>query len=273
MALFLLLGTLSSTTAIHAPSLVVCPRRIPHRMCAAEDARASITRQDLLRLPLYIGWAYATGTSLRRVANFPPPSFNAIAQEIYSSAATSGPMVLEIGAGIKCASVFGDRFAAGCEVVAVDIERPDEATLQAASAYAQDRGYSFRFQLGDATSLGGIADASFDSVVCSLTLCSVPSVEAAVAEVRRVLKPGGRFGFIEHVRTTEADAQPLLGLSQRLLDPAQQALAHNCHLRRDTADVIVAAFGGMERVPRLQRMVNDDMWPVSQLAAGIAVKA
>lgn len=62
-------------------------------------------------------------------------------------------------------------------------------------------------------------------------LCSVTDPEAALSEVRRVLKPGGTLLFIEH--TAAGEGRALLRLAQQVLDPLQQALADNCHLTRD----------------------------------------
>lgn len=53
---------------------------------------------------------------------------------------------------------------------------------------------------GDAQMLD-FADANFDTVVCTLSLCSIPDDRRAVAEVKRVLRPGGRFLLMEHVRS------------------------------------------------------------------------
>src|SRR3954467_5348337 len=58
-------------------------------------------------------------------------------------------------------------------------------------------------------------DASFDTVVCTLSLCSIPDDRAAVAEVSRVLRPGGRFLLLEHVRRPRRWVRT----SQRQLDP------------------------------------------------------
>jgi ubiquinone/menaquinone biosynthesis C-methylase UbiE len=69
-------------------------------------------------------------------------------------------------------------------------------------------------RLGDATALE-FADGSFDSVVCTFSLCTIPDDAAAVAEVRRVLRPGGRFLLAEHVRST----RPRIHGGQKLIDP------------------------------------------------------
>ena len=65
----------------------------------------------------------------------------------------------------------------------------------------------------------------------------MPSVQRALAEVQRVLKPGGKFLFIEHVVAPDKQLRFL----QHLLNPLQQATADGCHLDRDTLSSIQAA--------------------------------
>jgi SAM-dependent methyltransferase len=230
-----------------------------------------LPRRSIVRSGLLAGWACTSGVVLSNALDFPPASFKAVAKDIYVAAQPTAARVLEIGAGPTCSSVFDQRFCRGSEAVITDLALPSEDVLRDAQARADADGYSVSFQRADATSLP-FADSTFDTVVCSLTLCSVSSLEAAVAEVHRVLKRGGTFGFIEHVRVLESDRRPILGLSQILLDPLQQAIAHNCHLRRDSDKAIVDAFGGQDAILRLDRMENANMWPVSQLAAGVVFK-
>jgi ubiquinone/menaquinone biosynthesis C-methylase UbiE len=71
-----------------------------------------------------------------------------------------------------------------------------------------------RLRLGDAQALE-FEDATFDTVVCTRSLCAIPDDRAAVAEVRRVLRPGGRFVLLEHVRSP---VRAVRGV-QRLLAP------------------------------------------------------
>lgn len=71
-------------------------------------------------------------------------------------------------------------------------------------------------------------DASFDTVTASLVFCSVTDPRRALAEIHRVLRPGGRFLFHEHVR-----GHGLRGVVQDLMTPLQRRLADGCHANRD----------------------------------------
>ena len=80
-------------------------------------------------------------------------------------------------------------------------------------------------------------DASFDTVVSTLVLCSVPDPALALAEVRRVLRPGGRFLYIEH----GGSDHPKLARWQRRLEPVWKHLAGGCHLTRNVEQMLPAA--------------------------------
>ena len=106
-----------------------------------------------------------------------------------------------------------------------------------------EHGHSVRCVHGIGEALP-FAAGSVDAVVSTLTLCSVPNVERSLAEVRRVLKPGGQFLFLEHV-LSETDEG--LAATQRLLTPMQVAQADGCHLDRQTLRSIRAAgFGKVD---------------------------
>ena len=96
-------------------------------------------------------------------------------------------------------------------------------------------------------------DNSVDVVVGTMVLCSVTSVRKACEEVRRVLKPGGRYLFTEHTRAPED--WRLLNAAQTVMDPLQNALANGCHLRRDprpmtlVEDLLLDTFTDCVRSP------------------------
>jgi ubiquinone/menaquinone biosynthesis C-methylase UbiE len=100
--------------------------------------------------------------------------------------------------GAVRSGVYKNLFKSGNEVIAVDLLKPTASDLKAAKQYASEQGFSLKFQRGDATKLT-FPDESFDVVVCSLFLCQDFDPEVVVNEIRRVLKPGGRFGFFEHI--------------------------------------------------------------------------
>ncbi len=82
-------------------------------------------------------------------------------------------------------------------------------------------------------------DASADAVLATWTLCSISDPVAAVREVRRVLKPGGRLHFVEHGRAIDAGVRSW----QERLNPIQRRLACGCNLTRDIPSLLAA--GGM----------------------------
>ena len=82
-----------------------------------------------------------------------------------------------------------------------------------------------------------VDDGSVDAVVATLVLCSVTDPAAALAEVRRVLRPGGRLLFLEHVRSDD----PSVAKWQDRLVPLSRRLGGGCHPNRDTVAAIRAA--------------------------------
>lgn len=78
------------------------------------------------------------------------------------------------------------------------------------------------------------APDQFDTIVCTLTLCSIPDVALALGEIRRVLKPGGQFLFLEHGLAPD----PAVARWQHRLDPLQQRFGGGCHLTRDTLRLV-----------------------------------
>jgi len=81
-------------------------------------------------------------------------------------------------------------------------------------------------------------DKTFDTVVGSLLLCSVDDQDTALGEIRRVLKPGGQYLFLEHVRSDD----PKVAKKQDSLEGIWTALCFGCHPNRDTLPRIESTF-------------------------------
>jgi ubiquinone/menaquinone biosynthesis C-methylase UbiE len=99
-------------------------------------------------------------------------------------------------------------------------------------------------RVGDAQALD-FPDESFDTVTCTLSLCTIPDDRAAVREVMRVLRPGGRFVLMEHVRS------PLgaIRAAERILEPIFLRFEHD-HLTREPLDYLAEIGFEVERVER-----------------------
>lgn len=102
-----------------------------------------------------------------------------------------------------------------------------------------------------------LPDASFDTVVSTLVLCSVRDLADTLGEARRVLRPGGKLVFLEHVA---AEDNPSRLLWQGRVERVWKHLAGNCHLTRRTGAAIRAA--GFE----VEHEVREDMRKASPLA-------
>jgi ubiquinone/menaquinone biosynthesis C-methylase UbiE len=116
--------------------------------------------------------------------------------------------VLEIavGTGRNLAYHRGDIELTGIEL--------SPEMLAIAHRRREELGREADLRIGDAQALD-LPDESFDSVVCTLALCTIPDDRMAVSEVRRVLRPGGRFLLLEHVRSPVTVVRGV----QRLIEP------------------------------------------------------
>jgi ubiquinone/menaquinone biosynthesis C-methylase UbiE len=139
--------------------------------------------------------------------------------------------VLELGAG--SGANFAHYPAGVTEVVAVE---PEPYLREKASAAAASAPVPVTVVEGVADALP-VPDASMDAAVASLVLCSVPDQAAALAELRRVLRPGGELRFFEHVLSHS----PGIARTQRLVDRTFWPRAFGgCHTARDTPAAIAA---------------------------------
>ncbi|MBI2525141.1 MAG: class I SAM-dependent methyltransferase [Candidatus Rokubacteria bacterium] len=111
-----------------------------------------------------------------------------------------------------------------------------------------------------------LPDGSVDTAVSTWTLCSVPDPARVLAELRRVLRPGGHFIFIEHGRSPD----PGVLAWQNRLDPVWQRLAGGCHLNRPM-DTLIAS-GGF-RITEIERGYNRGPRPFTYLYKGLGVRS
>jgi ubiquinone/menaquinone biosynthesis C-methylase UbiE len=109
-----------------------------------------------------------------------------------------------------------------------------------------------------------LEDATFDAIVSTLVLCTVDDPTRALAEIRRLLKPGGQFLFLEHVRSDD----PGLARWQDRLHGVQVRLAYGCHCNRRTLENIEHAGFSISALERdRMRKAPPIVWP---LIAGVA---
>jgi ubiquinone/menaquinone biosynthesis C-methylase UbiE len=150
--------------------------------------------------------------------------------------------VLEVGAGDGCN--FAHYPPEVSELVAVE---PEPHLRRLACDAARAARVPVNVCNGHAEALA-LADGDFHGVVSSLLLCTVNNQQAALAELRRVLAPGGELRFFEHV----VAQRPLVRAMQSGLDTSGvwPCLGGGCHLARDTLAAIAAAGFTVERVRR-----------------------
>jgi ubiquinone/menaquinone biosynthesis C-methylase UbiE len=164
--------------------------------------------------------------------------------------------VLELGIGMGLNLAFYD--AAKVEsVTGVD---PTPELRAIAEAAPRDPRLAVKVEDGTAEALP-FEDASFDCVVCTFTLCSVCSPPQALAEARRVLKPGGRFLYCEHGLAPDAGVAKW----QRRIEPVWKRIAGGCHLTRPVSAAIEQAGFKLDRresmyLPKTPRFAGWNEW-------------
>ena len=190
--------------------------------------------------------------------------------------------VLEVGIGKDCRTImrgmYNDalqEYNRNLQLYGVDIDTPSEEFVVRAreKMLVSNPGAEFIVDKGDLVQGLTYPDGFFDVITCSLVLCSVTDLKKSLQEIKRVLKPkGGTFGFVEHVAIDlENDAEKnrvFFEWQQRTLDPLQQAVAHNCHLHRNTDKEISSIFYDAD-ILEFERFFIKDMWPISCQCSGV----
>lgn len=166
--------------------------------------------------------------------------------------------VLEVGAGTGANLA---HYAPGVRLVAVEPNVHMQAYLR---ERARERGIPIDVRSGLGERLP-FEDASFDAVVATLVLCSADDPAAALRELRRVLRPGGRYVFLEHVAAPRGTALRRL---QRCCRPFTSVLLDGCRPDRETGEAILGAGFASVGIERF-----DVALPlVSPHVAGVAVR-
>jgi ubiquinone/menaquinone biosynthesis C-methylase UbiE len=196
------------------------------------------------------------------------------------------PRVVDVACGLKNARPLRQRVCQGLEGEVVEIGfgsglnvpyYPDAVTRVAAVEpadlgwkLAQKRLRSARVPV-ERSGLDGQSlpfdDDSFDTALSTWTMCTIPDVGRALAEVRRVLKPGGTLRFVEHGLAPDEGVQRW----QHRLEPVQKRLFGGCHLTRRVPDLLTTA--GFEVVELDQFYEDGAPKVVGAESLGVAVSA
>jgi SAM-dependent methyltransferase len=168
--------------------------------------------------------------------------------------------VVEIGPGTGANLRY---YRPGTTVEAVEPNPHMHAGLAAA---ADRHGVGLRLHDAGAQAMP-FPDASVDAVVSTLVLCTVPDLAAAIREIVRVLRPGGRLVFVEHVA---AGAHTGHGVAQRALARPWRWLFEGCDVRRDTEAALRCA--GFASVTVERYVARSVFVPINPQIAGVAVR-
>jgi SAM-dependent methyltransferase len=168
--------------------------------------------------------------------------------------------IVELGPGVGANFRY---LPPGTRVIAVEPNPAMHAGLRARA----DR-YKIELELHDVVGERlDLPDGSTDMVVSSLVLCTVRDPARVLGEVQRVLRPGGRYAFVEHV---VAKDRPVLRRVQRLVRRPWAWVFEGCSCERDLADVIAGAGFGSLEVEAYR--IHSPVLPFNTHVAGVATK-
>ena len=158
--------------------------------------------------------------------------------DLFSNNIQANDKVLEIGVGSgPNLKYYGSKAST---ISALEPNRAFDEFILESAATAKVSPNKMRIVPGYAEQIP-MEDDSVDVVIGTMVLCSVQSVTKSLQEIYRVLKPGGKYIFTEHVAAP--NNLPMLGMAQQLADPLQRIFAEGCHLRRNPQEDILGTFG------------------------------
>jgi ubiquinone/menaquinone biosynthesis C-methylase UbiE len=140
--------------------------------------------------------------------------------------------VFELGCGGGINQEFYDAGAIS-SYAGID---PHEGLLDTARAAARKKGWPADIRAGRGEAIP-FNDNSFDSCVCTFTLCSVEDPARVLSELRRILRPGGQALFLEHGRAPDAGVAKW----QERIEPVWKPMAGGCHLTRPITSALAAS--------------------------------
>ncbi len=143
---------------------------------------------------------------------------------------------------------------------------PNEKLLDSARERARERGWTADIREGVGEEIP-FADGTFDTAVCTYTLCSVEDPSKVLGELRRILKPGGRLLFLEHGRAPDASVAKW----QDRIEPVWKPLAGGCHLTRPIGSALRGA--GFEVEPLGQAYLDHTPKVMGWMEWGVARRA
>jgi SAM-dependent methyltransferase len=167
--------------------------------------------------------------------------------------------IVEIGPGVGANFRY---LSPGTRVIAVE---PNPQMHGALRAMAVRHGVSVDLVARSADDTG-LPDDSVDWVVCTLVLCTVTDPVATLSEIRRILRPGGRFVFVEHVAASPGS---WLRRLQELVRRPWQWFFEGCHTHRDTLVEIRRA--GFSTVSVEHKILASPFVPVNSQISGVAI--
>ena len=205
------------------------------------------TRYDAHLMPKLVTFACGQGQVMKRRSQLVP-------------LATGD--VFELG----CGGGLNQEFYQASQISNFSGIDPHAGLLDDARARASARGWgnTIREAVGENIPF---RDASFDTVVCTFTLCSVDDPDQVRSEMQRIFRPGGRLLFLEHGRTPDVD----VARWQDRIEPVWKKMAGGCHLTRPIGAALRGAGFDVEPMgqgylPKAPRFAGWNEWGIARKA-------